>query len=89
MAAPDHAQRLFRDFACTRRGVHTWPCGTGERSRSPRGERPRVRAMLVEVLVSSRNTRRAVEVGLALEPRLAGGPHVRAVLLRGVGCLFL
>ncbi|WP_289015684.1 proton-conducting transporter membrane subunit [uncultured Methylobacterium sp.] len=28
MAAPDHAQRPSRDFACTRRGVHTWLCLT-------------------------------------------------------------
>ncbi len=39
--------------AATKVVVFQWPCGTGERSRSPRGDRPRVRAILVEVLVSS------------------------------------
>lgn len=38
--------------------VVQWPWGTGARSRSPRAQRPCVRAMLVEVQVSSMKTRR-------------------------------
>lgn len=64
--------------------VFQWPCGTGERSRSPRGERPRVRAMLVEIQVSSRDTRRGwIEIGQTLKPRLAPRPLVRSLLLGG------
>ena len=39
--------------------VFQWPCGTWSINRSPRGQRPRSRTMLVEVAVSSRNTSRA------------------------------
>lgn len=37
--------------------VFQWPCGTAIRSRSPRGQRPWRRAMLVEAQVSSMKTR--------------------------------
>jgi hypothetical protein len=43
--------------------VFQWPCGTLVISRSPRGARPRSRAMLVEVPVSSIKTKRS---GLSL-----------------------
>src|SRR3546814_621420 len=39
--------------------VFQWPCGTGARQRSPRGERPQRRAIFVDVPVSSMNTRRS------------------------------
>jgi hypothetical protein len=36
--------------------VFQWPCGTPRRRRSPRRQRPWVRAILVEAQVSSMNT---------------------------------
>ncbi len=45
--------------AATKIVVFQWPCGMAARSRSPRGDRPRVRAMFVEAQVSPMNTRRS------------------------------
>ena len=56
MAAPDHASSLYEDPSCAGRGVHTCPCGTPARQRSPRGARPRRLAIFVDKLVSSTNT---------------------------------
>src|SRR5260370_32439631 len=42
--------------AATKVVVFQWPCGTLATSRSPRGQRPRSLAMLVEVPVSSMKT---------------------------------
>src|ERR1700722_1033695 len=39
--------------------VFQWPCGMPTRRRSPRRQRPWVRAMLVDAQVSSMNTRRS------------------------------
>lgn len=46
--------------AATKVSVFQWPCGTPQTNRWPRGLRPRVRAILVLVAVSSRKTSRAV-----------------------------
>jgi transposase len=56
MPAADHAQCPPGDSSCTRGGVHTCPCGTPARQRSPRRERPRRRAILVDRPVSSMKT---------------------------------
>src|SRR5258708_17167564 len=44
--------------AATRVSVFQWPCGTLATRRSPRGERPRCRTILVVTAVSSMKTRR-------------------------------
>lgn len=69
MAASDQAQRLFKISTCIRTDVHTWPRGTSERRRSPRGERLHRRAMLVAgpCRVEEHEARR-VEIKAALEP---------------------
>ena len=53
-----YVERMSRGYAWLDTGIQR-PCGTGERSRSPHGDRPRRRAILVAVQVSSRNTRQA------------------------------
>ena len=65
--------------------VFQWPCGTPMRRRSPRGQRPWRRAMLVVAQVSSMKTSRVgIEIELALEPGLPPLQDVGAVLLAGM-----
>ena len=69
--------------------VFQWPWGTPTRSRSPRRQRPCVRAMLVEAQVSSIDETLGIEIELLLEPGLAALPDIRPIMLAGVRGLFL
>jgi len=68
--------------------VFQWPCGMEARSRSPRGARPRVRAILVDAHVSSMKT--SLSGSRSIWPSNRSSlQDVRPLLLGGVRGLFL
>ena len=88
MAAPDHAPRPSRDFACTRGGVHTClaeprPAALAARGAAVAADHVGGGRRLVE-----EDEHIGVELGLSLEPVLALGPHIRPLLLGGVERVF-
>ncbi len=70
--------------------VFQWPCGTPMRRRSPFGQRPRLRAMLVEAQVSSMKKRRSgSRSSWASNQSRVASRQVGAVLLACMRRLFL
>lgn len=76
------AATCTKDSSCIRRGVHTWPCGTPDRQRSPRGALPLRRAIFVERPVSSMNTSLAgSRSSWPVEPFFSRRQNIRALVL--------